>query len=124
MIRPLVEQFVAEAVATADINSELRESFKRHDRYSKFVDHITDEANKLPSHMANRDTLRDVCYEFTHIWLGLVERHANERMMSDAEKIAIKNAQAKAAKEESIVHDMLEGNEIDAERIAEVADDG
>lgn len=122
MIRPLVEGFVTAAVATSKCNSELKRSFRKHPRYNKLIDHLVEEANKLPPKMVTQDTLRDVCTAFTHAWLDLVEKYANERMMSEAQKIAARDAQDKAAKQEQIVDDMIEGKEIDAERIVEVSD--
>lgn len=122
MLRPLVEQFVSEAVALAPVNSELRTSFKHHERYNKFIDHITEEASRLPDHLVTHDKLQTVCTEFTHLWLKLVEQMADERAMSEAAKQAIRDKAQLAAKQESIVNDMNEGKEIDAERITEVID--
>lgn len=121
MIRPIVEQFVAQAVATSDVNSELKHSFKSHERYTKLIDHLVDEANKLPPKYSQRDILQDVCTGFTHAFLQLVEKKSQESAMSHAAKQAMLDKQAKREKQEQIVDDMNDGKEIDAERIVEVA---
>lgn len=118
----MVEAFVEQAVATAEVNSELKRSFKRHSRYNLFIDNIVNEANKLPQHLVTRDNLQNVCTDFTHSWLALVSKFAYEKSLSHAAKQAILDKADKAKKQEQIVDDMNDGKEIDAERIAEVAE--
>ncbi len=123
MLRQTIIAEYQATVALANIDSELKRALKYNERVPAFIDRLEEQLRMLEPRFLTEFYVRQCTQELTHFFLRNVKQHCDERMLSDAAKQAMLNQEIKRQKQEQIVDDMNEGKEIDAERIAEVADE-
>lgn len=119
----LISEYQA-TVAMADIPTELKHALKTNERVPAFINNLERELIAVPHKFRTELTIRNTVHDLTNVFLNSIQRKANEDALTTAAKQALKDKASKAAKQESIVNDMIQGKEIDAERILEVTDHG
>jgi len=121
-VRNLITKTYQETVSIFDCEQELKDSLKFKERVPSFIQNIETEIKKLPKHLQTKKNIEETVRDLTGLFLRSIETQAKERLLSDAVKNTLKDKQSKKIKEETLIDDMIEGKEIDAERIAEVAE--
>lgn len=86
-----------EAVALSSCPQELKNSLKTNERVPGFLKNLQKELATVPGGVKPYQVKMTV-YDLTRIFLRAVERKANERMLSDAEKTRITKEQDKVKK--------------------------
>ena len=100
-----------------DIDSELKRSIKEHQRYPIFLRNIEAQLLKVPK--LQRETIKYVVHDFTHHFMRAVQRHCNERKMSDLEKSRLRKLNDDKATKIRIVDKIVRTGVIDADDIEE-----
>ena len=103
------KEFVA-TVNDAEVNSELKRFVLSHERKGVFLQNIALEITRGKKFFLP-DTIRLAVHDMTLMFLKNVERHANEKVMSDSEKnriISEANELAEFDKQASEIADQIE----------------
>jgi hypothetical protein len=100
----MIQSDYQECVALMDMPADLRQALRAHERVPAFLSNLERElsANKV-GRFLTRTKLKKTVYDLTEFFVGTLKRHADERIMSDAAKAAIKGkAQERKELEEAV----------------------
>ena len=105
-------------------NSELKSALRTHERVPVFLDGLHLELAKHKN--LNRDTIKFATYEMTKLFLEMIRKKAQEKLMSDLEKAEAKKKldEAKAFEEQTQKMSELDQIVIDADKEGVYAYDG
>lgn len=93
-IRSFCRRVYAETVAKCE-NTELRRALKTHERVPGFIDNLARDLGRLPFDV-KPVTLEMAVRDMTNLFIRCVETNAKERVMSDLDKMLIKQREADA----------------------------
>lgn len=89
-LRDVIIEAYQEYIRIAPVNTELRKALKAHERVPNFVLNLVKEFSSSKGSKFGRETIRKATFDMTKLFINCIETRANERRMSDLEKMIIK----------------------------------
>ena len=100
-----------ERLALAPMPQEMRESLKESGRVPDFLQNLQIKLQALPPNLQRQDVIRDTVYSLSDLFFSAVEKHAQEKMMSDAAKDALRNKANREAEKKTIMDSVVKKSE-------------
>jgi len=111
MIRDYIVQDYQEAVALYNGPEELKKSLRASERAPAFIDNLVRELSKFPE--IKRETIKSVTYDLTNVFLDAVKLKAEQMMLSDAAKNAMKAEHEEAKRMDKLANRLNAGEAVD-----------
>ncbi len=87
-IRRIIETTFVSTVTKSECNTELKRAVLSHERKNRYVDNLLTEICGSKK-VFKLETIKEVTKDLTTVFIRNVERHANEKYMSDLEKSTV-----------------------------------
>lgn len=100
-----------ERIALAEMPEPMRESLKDSNRVPAFLKNLQIRIEALPPHLQKQSTIRDATYALTDWFIEAFIKHAQERLLSDAAKAAMKAKADHEAEAKKIINDAMDKHE-------------
>lgn len=85
-VKTLCRDDYQEYITLREMPTELRRALKSHERVPVFIDNLAKELYHLPFPVS-RETIKKCVYDLTEVFVRLVIKQSDERVMSDVEKM-------------------------------------
>jgi len=94
-LKAFILQCYDERIALAPMPEEMRASLKDSNRVPEFLRNLHLRLEKLPPRLQRKEVIRDGVYSLTDWFIHAFKKHAEERMMSEAAKMALQENERK-----------------------------
>lgn len=116
-----IKQDYQQAVALQCTDQDLKTALKYTDRVPSFLENLAKELSKTPKPVS-RETIKNVTYSLTNVFLACVQQRAKEMAQSDLERQAQLAMQQKKQDHENLADKLAKGESIDVQEIQDLID--